>query len=790
MNSRRTRFAAPAQTVGQARLKVSGRIVGADTTFCTLALGGRKPRPGSNALRIGGLAHWGLQDLLSAARRTGAVVVREVEHPGGDPARRLVLRLAPRVTASGTVREFVLLVEASRDYGAALQALAAERDEARRSARQKGEFLANMSHELRTPLNAIIGFLRLVEEGEKPHEEERKDYLRSARAAAMSLLELVNNILDLAKIEANRMTLEAVEFNPLHLAEEVCKTLAPQAHGKGIEIAASAAPGVPPIVRGDLARLRQVLTNLAGNAVKFTATGAVLLSIAPASDGGRPGTLRFAVQDTGVGIPEEVQKQLFQSYVQRDRSIARRFGGTGLGLAICRQLVQQMGGAIGVESREGKGSTFWFTIPLEIPTGTPQEGRPPLSGARAVVLDPNGGTALAMARNLEALGAAATTAATAREAQCLLQQMTDKGTPAQLVLVDHAVRRDAALSFAHSVRTGRSTFRPDLIYLAGIGQVPDPETLRAGGFSVVLIKPVPRALLADTARDLLRRQDAHGSSYVAPLRKPSTDLASLVARHQKRVLVAEDNAVNQKLIQALLAKLGYRVTLVSNGKAAVEAASEEAYDLVLMDVQMPMMDGLSATREIRRRVPGRLPIVAMTADAMDGDREKCLAAGMDDYLAKPILPDQLNSMLDHWLSGAGSEKTAAKAAAESGWMTLDQEHLNGVLAYAKAHRPEAFAEFLDLFRRELTLALRDMTLAVRQEDWKGLAAGAHTAALIAEGFGAPRLEACALELEAHCGEAHPLLARDLLERLQLEAKTVQLHLQRAYGGACAGPTGE
>ncbi len=768
--------------MGQLHFSSAGKVLRADPAFIALALGGRAPAAKANVLKLESLQAWNLDALMGQAAQSGAAAEQEVDLGSGTAPRRLALRLSPLVDDRGTVREFLLDVEDVTARHEAERQREAERESALRSARQKGEFLANMSHELRTPLNAIIGFLRLVADGEAVGEEERKDYLQSARTAAMGLLELVNNILDLAKIEADRLTLETVEFDPLRLVEEAAKTLAPQAHAKGVEIASHAGADLPAQLLGDPTRLRQVLLNLAGNAVKFTEAGAVTIMATreQASDGRN--VFRIAVRDSGVGIPKAAQGALFQNYVQRDGSITRRFGGTGLGLAICRQLVEQMGGTIGVDSEEGQGSTFWFTLSLDVPAGAAPAKAGILQGARLLVLDPNTRTREFTALNMAALGAAVTQAASAWEAQALLQRELGAGRPAQLVLVDHHLQREAALSFAHSVRTAHLAFRPDLIYLAAIGQMGEPDAIRGGGYSALLTKPVPRGILGQTARDLLRDQTPTGSAYAPPLRKSARELTNRAARLQVRVLVAEDNAVNQKLIHALLTKRGYQVMLVPNGKAAVQAVLNDEFDLVLMDVQMPVMDGIHATREIRRRVEGRLPIIAMTADAMDGDRERCLAAGMDDYLSKPILPDQLSSIMEQWLGRAAAGKADVPVKQFSEWGTLDQAHLDAISAYATAHRGAAFGELLTLFQRELTLALRDLTAASAKNDWGAVSAGAHRVALIAEGFGAPRLQAMAMELEAHGREERALLARNLLAQLHGETKSVQIQLQRSFGG--------
>jgi CheY-like chemotaxis protein len=746
---------------GILRFTRAGRIVHADEGFRRLLLDGQNPAKGANVLRGAPYRGLGLAPLAAQAAKGKHAVAAHV-HPPAAP-HPLNLWLLPVVGARGGVTEFLLLAE-ERPGGSA--------------APPEREFLATLSHELRTPLNAIMGFLRLAEGPRGQDEERQRDYLRSARQAAAGLLEMFNNFLDLAKMDAGRLTLEVVEFDPLRLAEEAARTLAPLAHGKGVEIAVWGDPALPAALRGDPGRLRQILVNVLGNAVKFTDHGSV--TVIAAGESGADGSYlaKFTVRDTGAGIPEEDQARIFESFVQRGGRGTGDKTGTGLGLAISRQLARQMGGDIGVDSQPGHGSSFWFSARLS--AGAPPAAARPsvLAGARIVALDPNASTREALARNLAALGAEVDEAASPRDAQQLLERAAAQGRPVRLVIVDHQTRREAALGLAHTFRTGRREFLPDLVYLSTPAQDGDAEMIRAGGYSAVLIKPAARAALGDTLAGLLREQTSQGSSY-KPARRPSgPDLANLAARRQVHILVAEDNAINQKLVQAVLTNKGYSATVVPNGKAALEALEREEFDLVLMDVHMPVLDGLSATREIRRRFERHLPVVAMTADTLEGDRERCLAAGMDDYLTKPIMPDQLDSVIEQWTGQTASSHEPGKFGR---WMTLDHAHLDAVRDYAAAHRTDAFPSLRRLFESELAAALHSLTTASAAEDWIGLLAGARQAAQLAEGFGAPRLYAMAKEMENHCRERNRPLARDIASQLHLEMRSVAMHLERSYG---------
>ena len=752
--------------MGLLRFSPAGRLQRVDEGFVALALGGGRPAPGANVLRAAPFRALALGSLVRQAKKTRSPAAGQALPPAVPFP--LSLWLLPIVGGRGAISDYLLLVQEQGSQGAQPH----ERD-----------FLANLSHELRTPLNAVMGFLRLAEGIHGKDEERQHDYLRSAQQAAAGMLELFNNFLDLAKMDAGRLTLESIEFDPLQLAEEAARILAPLAHGKRVEIAASADAGLPPVLRGDPGRIRQVLVNLVSNAVKFTEQGAVTILVS-----GEPGPegsflARFAVRDTGMGIPQEQQARIFESFVQHGGALARGKAGTGLGLTICRQLAREMGGDIAVDSKPGQGSTFLFSAVLRVSPGAPPARPPLLGGARLLAVDPNEITRAALARNLAALGAEVDEAGSARDAESLLERAADQERPVRAVIVDAQIRQEAALGLAHTVRIGRGAYLPDLVYMSSTALLADAAILRGGGYSTILTKPVFLSALGSTLAGLLKSQTSQGSTYKPTRRAPERSLANRAARREVHILVAEDNAINQKLVQTVLVNQGYSATIVPNGKAALEALEREDFDLILMDVQMPELDGLSATREIRRRFGSRVPVVAMTADTLEGDRERCLAAGMNDYLTKPLMPGHLDHVIEQWV---GRTANGPQTERFGRWLVLDQAHLDAVRDYAAAHKVDTFSALCRLFETELTAALQQINSACTSENWTALLAWARQAAQLAEGFGAPRLNAMARELEAHCRDHNRPLARDLASQLHLEGRSVGAQLQRAYGGARPG----
>jgi two-component system sensor histidine kinase/response regulator len=552
--------------------------------------------------------------------------------------RWVYLRSAPLSLETGETTGHVVSVEDITERKTLEQKLSEARDAAVESTQTKSRFLANMSHEIRTPMNGVIGMTNLLLDTQLTSEQH--DFAETIRGSAEGLLTLINDILDVSKMEAGKMIFEELEFDLHDVVEGSLELLAEKAHLQKDELASFIYPGTPDRLLGDTGRIRQVLMNLVSNAIKFTKAGEVTVRVSCDSEKEKQCELRFQVTDTGIGIEPEAQKKLFEAFTQADATTTRKFGGTGLGLVICKQLIERMGGSIGLESFPGEGSAFWFTLCLR--------KQPPLPIAlvvdhslvnkRALVVDDNATNGRFLHDQIVAWKMRNGTAHNGIDALTDLRKAAAAGDSYPLAIIDMDMPDMNGLELAREIKADPRIASTRLILLTGYGRRISPEELHAAGITDWRYKPVWQSTLFECLSNALLGPKVTPYTILAPLAAPP--------RRKERILVAEDNVVNQKITLAQLRKLGYMAEAVGNGLEVIQALNTLSYDIILMDCHMPELDGYETTERIRRDYQRPVYVIALTANAMEGDREQCLASGMDDYVSKPVRVDALSAALD------------------------------------------------------------------------------------------------------------------------------------------------